>query len=126
MALILIGQPDQTLFNILIPDNKKDYLPFKFGGFSLFQDDKNYDNKKFENFGFKEWFNSNLSKSFSDNPKSENGILLKLYNPVFIHQFSGKWKNGKGLSIHRILTKYFILISGISNEICQKSPGYCI
>jgi len=124
--LKLKGSPEQTLFNILIPDNKKHYLPFKFGGFSLFQDDQNYDNKKFEDFKFKEWFNSNLSQSFPDNPKSENGIILNLYNPVFIHQFSGKWKDGKGLSIYRHLAKYFLLKSGVSKEICQKSPGYCI
>ena len=124
--LKLKGSPDQTLFNILIPDNRKHYLPFKFGGFSLFKDDHNYENKQFEDFKFKEWFNSTLSKSFIDNPKSENGILLNLYNPVFIHQFSGKWKNGKGLSIYRHLAKYFILISGVSKQICKKLPGYCI
>ena len=124
--LKLIGQPDQTLFNILIPDDKKHYLPFKFGGFSLFKDDKNYENKEFENFKFKDWFVSNLSQSFSVDAKSENGIILNLYNPIFIHQFSGKWKIGKGLSIYRHLAKYFILISGVSKEICKKSPGYCI
>ena len=44
--LKLVPQPDQTLFNILIPDNKKNYLPFKFGGFSLFSSDQDYEKKK--------------------------------------------------------------------------------
>jgi len=41
----LMGAPDQTLFNIIMPDEKKNYLPFKFGGFNLYMDDKNYDSK---------------------------------------------------------------------------------
>lgn len=125
--LKLVPQPDQTLFNILIPDNKKNYLPFKFGGFSLFSSDQDYEKKKFEKFfKFKDWFNSDLTKYLPDNPKSEEGIIFNLYNPVFIHQFSGKWKDGHGLSIYRHLCKYFILISGVSKEICQKLPGYCL
>ena len=68
--------------------------------------------KKFEKFfKFKDWFNSDLTKYLPDNPKSEEGIIFNLYNPDFIHQFSGKWKDGHGLSIYRHLCKYFILIS---------------
>lgn len=122
----LEGQPDQTLFNILIPDDKKNYLPFKFGGFSLFSSDKNYDSLKFEDFGYKNWLNSNLSESLPENPKNEEKIILNLYNPSFIHQFSGKWEKGKGLTIYRLLAKYFMLIAGISMEICKKKPGYCL
>ena len=124
--LTLEGQPDQTLFNILVPDNKKNFLPFKFGGFSLFRDDKKYDSMSFEKFGFKDWLNSFDSKSLPEKPNSEEGIILKLYNPRFIHQFNGKWENGEGLSIYRLLAKYFILLAGISKEICKKKPGYCI
>ena len=124
--LTLEGQPDQTLFNILVPDDKKNYLPFKFGGFSLFRDDKNYDSMSFEKFGFKDWLNSFYSKSLPEKPGSEEEIIIKLYNPRFIHQFSGKWEDGEGLSIYRLLAKYFILLAGISEEICNKKPGYCI
>ena len=124
--LTLEGQPDQTLFNILIPDNKKNYLPFKFGGFSLFRSDKNYDLMKFQNYGFKNWLTNNSSDSLPEKPCSEKEIIIKLYNPPFIHQFSGKWEYGKGLSIYRLLAKYFINLAGISNELCKKKPGYCI
>ena len=125
--LKLIGMPDQTLFNILIPDQKKNYLPFKFGGFCLFQNDKYYDSWKFEKyFEFNKWFKSELSKFLPENPGSEDGIVLKLYNPRFIHQFIGKWEKGEGLSIYRLLAKYFISLAGISNEICKKKPGYCL
>ena len=121
----LRGQPDQTLFNILIPDNKKNYFPFKFGGFSLFRNDRNYDLLKFEDFKFKNWLNSSFSESFPEKPDSEKGIILKLYNPLFFHQFSGKWEKGEGLSIYRLLAKYFIYLAGIGDEICEKKPGYC-
>ena len=121
----LMGAPDQTLFNIIIPDEKKNYLPFKFGGYTLFTNDQNYDNLSYIDYKFKAWFNSSLSSSLPDNPKSEEGILLNLYNPVFIHQFWGKWKIGDGLSIYRHLTKYFIKLTGISDEICKVKKGYC-
>ena len=121
----LIGAPDQTLFNILIPDNKKNYLPFKFGGFSIIENDHNFDVLKFEKFGFNKWLKSNLSLSLPEKPKTEKEILINLYNPIFIHQFSGKWELGNGLSIYRILAKYFINLSGIKERICRKKPGYC-
>ena len=124
--LKLEGQPDQTLFNILIPDDKKNYLPLKFGGFSIISNDKNYDSLKFEDFKFKDWLNSSLSSSLPDKPNSEKEILANLYNPRFIHQFSGKWEKGEGLSIYRLLSKYFINLGGITEEICKKKPGYCI
>ena len=123
--IYLRGQPDQSLFNVLLPDDKKNYLPFKFGGYCLFKDDHNYDLLIYENFGLKNWFNSNISLSLPDNPKSEIGIILNLYNPSFIHQFYGKWSKGDGLSIYRHLAKYFILLTGISDEFCSKRPGYC-
>lgn len=123
--LTIIGKPDQTLFNILLPDEKKDYLPFKFGGFTLFHSDKNFDKRIFDEYGYNSFFKSNLSLLFPDNPKSDVGIIFNLYNPVFIHQFYGKWKLGRGLSIYRHLVKYFILLTGISKEICKKYPGYC-
>ena len=123
--LELRGQPDQTLFNILIPDEKKNYLPFKLGGFSLFSSDKNYESSTFEDFGFEDWLKSNYSKTLPEKPDSEKGIILQLYNPIFIHQFSGKWEKGDGITIYRLLSKYFIYLAGISDEICEKKPGYC-
>jgi len=120
------GQPDQTLFNILVPDDKKNYLPFKFGGFSIIKSDQNYDSLNFDNFRFKTWLNNSLSSSLPEKPTSEKEILINLYNPRFIHQFSGKWENGEGLTIYRLLSKYFINLAGIKEEICKKKPGYCI
>ena len=124
--LNLLGQPDQTLFNIIVPDDKKNYLPLKFGGFSIISSDENFDSLKFEGFKFKDWLNSSLSSSLPDKPNSEKEILVNLYNPRFIHQFSGKWEKGEGLSIYRLLAKYFINLAGITEEICKKKPGYCI
>ena len=123
--ITLEGQPDQTLFNVVIPDNKKNYLPFKFGGFSLFRNDKNYESLIFEGFGFHDWLNSNYSNTLPQKPVSEIGIILNLYNPIYIHQFSGKWEKGEGLSLYRLLAKYFIYLAGIKEEICKVKPGYC-
>ena len=120
------GQPDQTLFNILVPDDKKDYFPFRFGTFSLFCNDDDSDQMKYKDYNFKEWFTSGLSKNYPENPKSEIGILAQTYNPLFIHQFCDKWSEGKGLSIYRHLAKYFIRLTGIEEEICKKISGYCL
>ena len=121
----LKGQPEQTLFNIIIPDDYKNYIPFKYGGFVLFRNDSEFDSLNYLDCKFSDFFKSNLSFYLPENPKSESGILSQLYNPVFIHQFYGKWKDGEGLSIYRHLTKYFISLTGISGEICKSKPGYC-
>lgn len=121
-----IGDKAQTLFNILIPDNKKNYLPFNLGGYCFFQDDNSSDSFNTAYISFHNFFDSNLSLSFPNNPKSTKGILSQMHNPRFIHQFFGKWSKGKGLSIYRILAKYFISLTGISIEFCDKIPGYCI
>ena len=122
----LTGAPDQTLFNVLIPDDKKNYLPFKFGGYSLFTTDQNYDSLKYEPYGLKKFFTTPLVSSLPDNPGSESGIIFNLYNARFIHQFSGKWDKGDGLSIYRHLAKYFIMLAGVTDELCLKKPGYCV
>jgi hypothetical protein len=121
-----IGQPDQSLFNVLVPDNKKDYFPFRFGGLSPFYSDKYSDKLNYYNYGFQKWLNSSLSSAFPNNPKSLDTLAAQLFNPVFIHQWNGKWHAGKGLSIYRHLAKYFIKCAGIWDELCLIKPGYCI
>ena len=120
------GMPDQTLFNILLPDERKDYFPFRFGIFSLICSDKDSDKMIYRDYNFKKWFNSSYSENFPDNPTSEIGILAQTYNPLFIHQFCGKWAKGKGISIYRHLAKYFIHLTGIKKDICNALPGYCL
>ena len=120
------GMPDQTLFNLLVPDNKKDYFPFRFGVFSLFCSDYNSDRMKWRDFNFDRWLNSELSENFPQKPSSEIGILAQSYNPLFIHQFCDKWSDGGGLTIYRHLAKYFLNISGVKEELCKKKPGYCL
>ena len=118
------GARDQSLFNILIPDIYKDYIPFRFGGLSPFNSDQNSDNLIYTHYGIKNLLKSNSSFPF---PKiSLPKITAQLYNPVFIHQWNGKWYKGKGLSIFRYLAKYFIKIAGVWDEICKIKPGYCI
>ena len=119
------GMPDQSLFNILVPDNKKNYFPFRFGGLMPFESDNDSDILKYFSYGFKYWINSKLSESFPENPKTLDGMTAQLYNSHFIHQWNGKWYNGKGLSLFRLLAKYFIKLAGIWEEVCLKKPGYC-
>ena len=121
----LMGSPDQTLFNIIVPDNKKDYFPFRFGGLSPFKNDKYSDNIKYASYGIKEWLKGSLVKSFPENPKTLDRAAVQLFNPVFIHQYYGKWEAGTGLSIYRNLVKYFIKSANIWEEICKIKPGYC-
>lgn len=123
--LKLSGAPDQALFNILIPDNKKKYFPFRFGGICPFKNDKDFDKLKFNDHGISNWLMSELGNSLPENKKSQINYVVQLFNPVFIHQIIDKWKNGSGLSIYRNLVKYFILLAGIWNELCKLEQGYC-
>ena len=52
-------------------------------------------------------------------------MVAQMHNPVFVHQFSGKWAKGTGLKIYRHLANYFMLLGGIRDELCTKKPGYC-
>ena len=124
--LKLKGQPDQTLFNILVEDDKKDFFPFRFGSFTILCGDKASDSLKFERHHFKKWLNSKLVNDFPENPKNEVGILAQTYNPLFIHQFCCKWSKGLGLSIYRIISKYFIQLAGIKKELYEIERGYCM
>ena len=124
--LKLMGAPDQTLFNILIPDNRKGYIPFKFGGISPFKNDRDSENLYFTDFGIRIWLQTNYSNSLPNKPKDLYEFTSQLFNPVFIHQFCYKWYSGNGLSIYRILAKYFIKLSGIWDELCSIKPGYCL
>lgn len=119
------GALDQSLFNHLVPDNKKNYIPFRFGGYTQFQDDFASDHLMFYGFHFERWLRSDLSNSFPEKPKTLFELNTQLYNSAFIHQYVRKWKAGSGLSIYRNLVKYFIRLAGIWDEVCEKIPGYC-
>ena len=90
-----------------------------------FTSDKDSDGLKYTNYGIEEWLKSNYSKTFPENPGTQEKIALNLYNPMFIHQWSGKWHDGEGLSIFRHIAKYFIKLAGIWDELCRIKPGYC-
>ena len=45
--LKLEGAKDQALFNILVPDHKKNYFPVRFGGICIFKNDKDFDRMSF-------------------------------------------------------------------------------
>lgn len=122
----LLGAPDQALFNILIPDNKKKYFPFRFGGICPFKNDKDFDKLYFNDMGISNWLMSELGNTLPENKKNQINFVVQLFNPVFIHQFSDKWKDGSGLSIYRNIVKYYIHLAGIWNELCQLEQGYCL
>ena len=123
--LVLKGAKDQALFNILVPDNKKNYFPVRLGGICIFRNDRHFDKMKFNDFGIKNWLISDLGNSFPENPKNLYKYAIHLFNSLFIHQFSDKWKDGSGLSIYRNLIKYYIKMAGIWDELCNIEPGYC-
>ena len=122
--LKLNGAKDQALFNILIPDKYKDYIPYRFGGLSPFNSDQNSDKLNYADYGLKKLLKINFALPFPNSTLLR--ITAQLYNPVFIHQWNGKWFRGRGLSIFRNLAKYFIKKAGIWNELCIINPGYCI
>lgn len=119
------GAPDQTLFNIIIPDDKKDYFPFRLGVYSIFEDDNSFNKKIYDNdSGLRNWIASELN-NLPDNPKTMSEYCSLYNNSIFIHQFLGKWYFGQGLSICRNSAKFFIKLAGIWDELCLKRPGYC-
>ena len=121
----ITGVQDQTLFNIIVPDDKKDFFPFRFGGISPFSSDNNSDKLKYNEYGINNFLLNETGKNFPENPKIKDMYVIQLFNPVFIHQFKNKWFNGSGLSIYRNVVKYFIKLAGIWDELCKKKPGYC-
>ena len=123
--LKLIGARDQALFNALVPDNKLNYFPFRFGGIIPFPNDTYSDKLKIRLWGIEKWLKSNLSSILPENPKEKYKYIAQLFNPIFVHQISYKWKRGSGLSIYRNLVKYYIKLAGIWNELCLIEPGYC-
>ena len=118
------GAVDQTLLNIIIPDSKKDYFPFRLGVYSILPKENSLYKKNYFDHGLKSWLESK-SNYLPENPKSLLEYFSQMLNPIFIHQFYGKWYRGKGLSIHRNLVKFFIKLAGIWEELCTKRPGYC-
>ena len=77
------GMPDQTLLNLLLPDDKKNYFPFRFGLPSILSNDENSDKLSFINFNFPNWLNSSLSNSLPERPKNEIEILAQTYSICF-------------------------------------------
>ena len=122
--LHLNGQPDQTLLNAIIPDDKKDYFPFTLGVYSIFRDDNSFSKKEYNDYGLKNWLASELN-NLPENPKTISEYFSLFNNSIFIHQFEGKWYDGEGLSICRNYAKYFIKLAGIWEVLCLKRPGYC-
>ena len=118
------GSPDQTLLNIIIPDDKKDFFPFRLGVFSIFREDTSFEKKVYDDVGLKSWLASKLN-TLPDNPKTISKYFSLYNNSIFIHQFAGKWFRGQGLSKCRKAVKYYIKLAGIWKELCLKKPGYC-
>jgi hypothetical protein len=98
--LTLKGAVDQTLFNIIIPDDKKDYFPFTLGVYSTFEKDDNFFKNDYFDSGLKNWLASK-SNNLKDNPKTLSEYFSLFNNSIFIHQFYGKWYKGTGLSFCR-------------------------
>jgi len=122
--LYLMGAVDQTLLNIIIPDDKKDYFPFSLGIYSIFKKEDRFYSKNYYDYGLESWLASN-SNNLPNNPRTISEYFSLINTSIFIHQFEGKWYNGEGLSLCRNSSKYFIKLAGIWEELCSKRPGYC-
>ena len=51
--LTLYGAVDQTLFNIIIPDDKKGYFPFRLGVYSIFLKNESFYKNDYFDHGLK-------------------------------------------------------------------------
>ena len=113
------GAADQTLLNIVIPDDKKDFFPFRLGVFSIFRKDNSFEKKAYNDVGLKSWLASKLN-TLPENPKTIREYFSLYNNSIFIHQFAGKWFRGEGLSKCRNAAKYYMKLAGIWKELCLK------
>ena len=115
---------DQYLLNDILFD-KVGYLPIKFGLRGPYRNDFQSDYFLKDNpYNFFTWSYSLVNYTF--NAKNVIKFIQLGYNPVVIHEFSGKWMYGKGLTVHRRLAQYYIKMAGIWNEMCIEFPGYCL
>ena len=101
------------------------YLPVEFGLVPPFSDDKLFHLKKNKKAIYAYYNLTIISNNSNFLPKTYHEFLLRAYNPIIVHSWSGKWANGKGMNIYRKLCQYFIELSGMKKEICRKLPGYC-
>ena len=101
------------------------YLPVEFGLVPPFSNDvlfhlNNKSKAIYDTFNLRI-----ISNNSNFLPKTYYEFLLAAYNPIIVHQWNGKWADGKGMNIYRILCQYFIELSGMKEEICNTHPGYC-
>ena len=114
---------DQDLLNDIL-FGKIGYLPFKFGMRSPYGKDVDSDIVLRDNpYSYYAYVYSKVNYTF--NPQNYSKFMQLGYNPIVIHQFNGKWMNGKGLTIYRRIAQYYIRMAGIWNEMCKEFPGYC-
>ena len=100
------------------------YQPIKFGIYSPFSNDKLSDTPPYiTSYSFLHKIKYHEIYPFV--PKSRQEMNLQAFNPVIIHQWNGKWADGKGLTIYRRIAQYYIKYAGIWDKMCKKHPGYC-
>ena len=114
---------DQELLND-VALGQISYMPMRFGLISPYRSDEDSDNPNCKSeYQYVERARHKEETPFL--PKSRVEVTLKAFNPVIIHQWNGKWMDGKGLSIYRRIAQYYIRFAGIWDEMCQKHPGFC-
>ena len=114
---------DQELLND-VAFGQISYMPMRFGLISPYRSDEDSDNPNCKS-GYQYVERARHKEETPFLPKSRVEVTLKAFNPVIIHQWNGKWMDGKGLSIYRRIAQYYIRFAGIWDEMCQKHPGFC-
>lgn len=115
---------DQDLLND-VAFGKVGYLPMRFGICAPYRNDKDSD-EPLDEMPYQYYIDAYLNNKYPYISKNPKKIIQVGYNPIVIHQWNGKWMFGLGLTIYRRLAQYYIRLSGIWNEMCQKLPGYCL
>ena len=119
---------DQELLNDVC-NGKIGYLPIKYGLFPPFKSDNESDfnpyHNEYEKHKMNEYKLLKKHRKFPFLPRNNDEFFKQSYNPVVIHQWNGKWVNGKGLTIYRRLAQYYIRYAGIWEEMCVTFPKYC-
>ena len=113
---------DQELLND-IADGQIGYLPLKFGINAPYENDKMSDGPPFKT-AYDYIANVKQKEKYNFLPKNQDEMNAQAFNPIIIHQWNGKWKNGEGLTIYRRIAQYYIKLAGIWDEMNNLYPGY--
>ena len=112
---------DELLINRVC---KVGFVEMKYGAIPPFESDDSSDKYKITVHAEHILVDENTNKQYPYTASDTKDWIIKTYNYAVIHSWNAKWKNGKGMSIHRRLAQYYIKLAGIWDIVCNDKSIY--